>query len=397
MNKINIIGINPGKKFNDDELYCINNSDVIFSGRRNINLLNNINKNKIEIKNMDSFLDGLRKYFNDNKIITVIVSGDPLFYSIGKLIVNNFDRKFIDVIPGVGTLQIAMAKIKEDYNNIDVISLHGRSIKGLAQRIRFHNKIFLFTDKINTPSYIAKYLIDFNLNNFIAYVFENLGYENERIGKYNLNDLINMEFSDLNVILLKKCRDNIINLDDENFTKKNNNITKKEVRSIDISDMNIKNGDTVWDIGSGTGSISIETSFIDGNGRIYSIEKDVASCSNIIENMKRFSADLNVINGEAPAVLQDIGDDPDVVFIGGSSSKIEGIIEYSYRRLKTSGIMVVNTTTVENMVRAYNKMRGINMNVDIKQVNISRSRDINNLTRFVPLDQIYILKGVKNE
>ena len=72
-------------------------------------------------------------------------------------------------------------------------------------------------------------------------MFENLGYENERVGKYNLNDLINMEFSDLNVILLKKYRDNIINLDDENFTKKNNNITKKEVRGIDISEMNIKN------------------------------------------------------------------------------------------------------------------------------------------------------------
>ena len=178
---------------------------------------------------------------------------------------------------------------------------------------------------------------------------------------------------------------------------KNNNITKKEVRGIDISEMNIKNGDTVWDIGSGTGSISIETSFIDGNGRIYSIEKDIASYNNIIENMKRFSVDLNVINGEAPDVLQDIGDDPDVVFIGGSSSKIEDIIEYSYRRLKTRGIMVVNTTTVENMIKSYNKMREINMNVDIKQVNISRSRDINNLTRFVPLDQIYILKGVKNE
>ncbi len=397
LNRINIIGINPCKRFSDNELYCINNSDVIFSGRRNINLLNNIDKNKIEIMDINKFLIQLNEYFNDNKKITVIASGDPLFYGIGKLIIDNFDKRFIDIIPNIGTLQIAMAKIKEEYNDIKVISLHGRPIKGLAQKIRCHNKIFLFTDKINSPSNIAKYLLDFNLNNFTAYVFENLGYKNEKIGKYNINDLINMEFSDLNAILLKKYKDNTISLDDNNFIKKNNNITKKEIRNIDISEMDIKNNSTIWDIGSGTGSISIEASFSNKDGKIYSIEKDVESYNNIIKNMKGFSTDLEVINGEAPAILYNITDDPDIVFIGGSSSKIESIIEYSHKRLKSNGIIIVNTTTIENMVKAYNKMKKLDMYVNIKQINVSRSRDINNLTRFAPLNQVYVVKGVKNE
>ncbi len=397
MNKINIIGINPGKKFNDNELYCIENSDVIFSGERNIELLNNIKKNKIEIKNMKNFLFKLNEYFKDNKIITVIASGDPLFYGIGKLIINNFDKKFIDILPNISTLQMAMAKIKEDYNNIKIISLHGREIKGLAQKISGYNKIFIFTDKINTPSYIAKYLIDFNLNNFVIYVFENLGYENEKIGVYNLEDIINLNFSDLNVIFLKKYKDNIINFDDENFIKKNNNITKSEIRSIDISEMNIINGNTIWDIGSGSGSISIEASYIDKNGKIYSIEKEKESYNNIIKNMKKFSTDLNVINGEAPEALYKINDDPDIVFIGGSSNKLEEIIDYSYKRLKNKGIIIVNTTTIENMIISYNKIKKFDINITIKQINISRSAYINNLTRFKPLNQIYIVKGVKNE
>lgn len=397
MNRINIIGINPGKKFNDNELLCIENSDVIFAGKRNIELLNNIKKDKIEIKDMKNFLFNLNEYFKNNKVITIIASGDPLFYGIGKLIINNFDKKFIDIFPNISTLQMAMAKIKEDYNNIKVISLHGREIKGLAQKINSYDKIFIFTDKINNPSYIAKYLIDFNLNNFIIYVFENLGYANEKIGIYNLEDIINLNFSDLNVIFLKRYKKNIINFDDENFIKKNNNITKKEIRSIDISEMNIIDGYTIWDIGSGSGSISIEASYINKNGKIYSIEKEKESYNNIIKNMKNFSTDLNVINGEAPEILYKINDNPDIVFIGGSSNKLEEIIDYSYKRLKNNGIIIVNTTTIENMIISYNKIKKFDINISIKQINISRSVDINNLTRFKPLNQIYIVKGVKNE
>lgn len=397
MNKINIIGINPGKKFSDNELLCIENSDIIFAGERNLKLLNNIKKDKIKIKDMKNFLFNLNEYFKNNKTITVIASGDPLFYGIGKLIINNFDKKFIDIFPNISTLQIAMAKIKEDYNNIKVISLHGRNIKGLAQKINNCNKIFIFTDKINNPSYIAKYLIDFNLNNFIMYVFENLGYENEKIGIYNLEDIINLNFSDLNVIFLKRYKKNIINFDDENFIKKNNNITKKEIRSIDISEMNIIDGYTIWDIGSGSGSISIEASYINKNGKIYSIEKEKESYNNIIKNMKNFSTDLNVINGEAPEILYKINDDPDIVFIGGSSNKLEEIIDYSYKRLKNNGIIIVNTTTIENMIISYNKIKKFDIKLSIKQINISRSVDINKLTRFKPLNQIYIVKGVKNE
>jgi len=397
LNRINIIGINPGKKFNDNELLCIENSDVIFAGKRNIELLNNIKKDKIEIKDMKNFLFNLNEYFKNNKVITIIASGDPLFYGIGKLIINNFDKKFIDIFPNISTLQMAMAKIKEDYNNIKVISLHGREIKGLAQKINSYDKIFIFTDKINNPSYIAKYLIDFNLNNFIIYVFENLGYANEKIGIYNLEDIINLNFSDLNVIFLKRYKKNIINFDDENFIKKNNNITKKEIRSIDISEMNIIDGYTIWDIGSGSGSISIEASYINKNGKIYSIEKEKESYNNIIKNMKNFSTDLNVINGEAPEILYKINDDPDIVFIGGSSNKLEEIIDYSYKRLKNNGIIIVNTTTIENMIISYNKIKRFDIKLSIKQINISRSVDINKLTRFKPLNQIYIVKGVKNE
>ena len=346
---------------------------------------------------MKEFSVELANAFKEGKIITVIASGDPIFFGIGKYITEHYDVSEISIIPEVSSLQVALSRIGMDANNIRTISLHGRPIRGLAQKIRNNVKIALFTDSNNTPSNIAEYMKIFGLKDYTIYIFERLGYSDEKIGKYALDEVIGRKFDALNIMVLKKDGNNNTQLPDDNaFLRKNDNITKREIREISISELELKNGDTLWDIGSGSGSVAIYASLMDVDGKVYAIEKEKVLCGFIEENMIKFSTDINIINGNAPEALESLPD-PDAIFIGGSSGNIKKIFEYSYGRIRNGGRIVANIATLENFQALMEHLKENKLHCEVSQANISRLNSISMYTRFVPLDQIYIIKVRKNE
>ncbi|MCL4349153.1 precorrin-6y C5,15-methyltransferase (decarboxylating) subunit CbiE [Ferroplasma acidiphilum] len=395
MKRINIVGVFPGRPINPEAEKCIMESQVIFSGRRNLELIPQTPAQIFNIGSMKQFTGDLANTLADNKTVTVVASGDPLFFGIGKYITEHYDSGDIYIVPEVSSLQVALSRLGMDASHMVAISLHGREIKGLAQKIRNKRKIAIFTDGNNTPSRIAEYMTSFGLVDYSSYVLERLGYKDESISKYKIKELIGKEFNDLNImILIKDGNGKISLLDDGVLLRKNNNITKKEIREISISELDLNNGDTMWDVGSGSGSVAIYASLINPDGNIFAIEKDKALCNFIDENMRKFSTDINIINGEAPEALDGIPD-PEAVFIGGSSGNIKNIVKYCYVRLKDGGRMVANITTMENFYAMMNYIKENNLQFDVKQVNISRLKPVSVYTRFEPLDQIYIVKVVK--
>jgi precorrin-6Y C5,15-methyltransferase (decarboxylating) len=396
LKKINIAGIFPGRPLNPEAEKCIRQSQVVFSGTRNMDMVPETDAKIIKIGDIKKFSTDLENEFKAGRSITVLASGDPMFYGIGKYILNRYNIDDVCIIPEVSSLQVALSRIGMDANDIYTVSLHGRDIKGLAQRIRNKSKIAIFTDCNNTPSSISKYMLDFNLMDYTTYIFEKLGYEDERIGKYTLEEITAKEFNRLNIMVLKKNSENRHIFPDDNlFLRRNENITKKEVRDISIMELELNNGDTMWDIGSGSGSVAIYGTIFDPEGNIYAIEKDKTLCSYIEENMKKFSSDINIINGMAPEILDGLPD-PDAVFIGGSSGRLNEIINYSYNKMKDGGRLVANITTIENLNIAMEYIKEHKLKYKVVQANISRLSNISKYTRFSPLDQVYILKVVKN-
>jgi precorrin-6Y C5,15-methyltransferase (decarboxylating) len=397
MKRINIVGIFPGRPINPEAQKCIRESNIIFSGKRNRELIPETNAQILGIGTMKDFSVELANAFKEGKIITVIASGDPIFFGIGKYITEHYDVSEISIIPEVSSLQVALSRIGMDANNIRTISLHGRPIRGLAQKIRNNVKIALFTDSNNTPSNIAEYMEIFGLKDYTIYIFERLGYSDEKIGKYALDEVIGRKFDGLNIMVLKKNGNNNIQLSDDNaFLRKNDNITKREIREISISELELNNGDTLWDIGSGSGSVAIYASLMDVDGKVYAIEKEKVLCGFIEENMTKFSTDINIINGNAPEALESLPD-PDAIFIGGSSGNIKKIFEYSYGRIRRGGRIVANIATLENFQALMEYLKENKLHCEVSQANISRLNSISMYTRFVPLDQIYIIKVRKNE
>ncbi len=190
-NKVYIIGIGPGS---EDYLLPvakkeIERADCLVGGKRLLSLFQHQDKEKI-------YLEGNFKeiicYIKENrakKRIAVLVSGDPGLYSLLGQLSRVLKKEEYVLIPGISALQIAFARIGESWQEVKIISLHGRRLGNLAEEVKISPRIFLFTDSRLPPEQIAAYLLDKGVENRRAIVLENLSYPNERVVDTNLKGL----------------------------------------------------------------------------------------------------------------------------------------------------------------------------------------------------------------
>ncbi|PWA12202.1 cobalamin biosynthesis protein CbiE [Pueribacillus theae] len=390
---IKIIGIGDNGKESLPPLYetFIDESECLMGGERQLAFFPNYAGEKITIKGGLSPL--VERLQSETKNIVILASGDPLFYGIGSYLSKKVDA---EIYPNVSSLQLAFAKMGERWQDAVFLSVHGRSMKGLAQKIDGKEKIALLTDDTNTPEKIAEYLIDFNMTEYEAFVAENLGGQDERTGWYQLEELLNKTFSPLNVVVLKKVSPSptwTLGIEDAEFFQRKPEkglITKKEIRTLSIAALGLRENSTVWDIGTCTGSMAIEAARIAREGEIFAIEKNEADLENCYQNMKKFRTDFTVVHGKAPDHLDEFKD-PDAVFIGGTAGGMEPILDICCQRLNENGRIVVNAVTIENLNEAVNGFKKYGFQTDITLCQISRSKPILNLTRFDALNPIYII------
>jgi precorrin-6Y C5,15-methyltransferase (decarboxylating) len=394
-NKIKIIGIGDDGKQSLLPIYenWIYESDVLVGGERQLSFFKDFQGETIFIKGGLSSL--VTQLSNDSRRIVVLASGDPLFYGIGSFLAKKLD---VEIYPYISSLQQAFAKMNESWQDAYVLSVHGRSMKGLAQRINGRKKVALLTDATNTPAEIARYLRSFGMNEYRAFVAENIGGESERCAFYELEELENTEFSPLNVVILQASSDMKtwkLGIDDEEFHQRKPEkglLTKKEIRILSISELKLTENSIVWDIGTCTGSVAIEACMIAKEGQVYAIEKNEHDLENCHLNMAKFRADFTVVKGKAPARLDEFPD-PDAIFIGGTAGGMEDILSHCCSRLKTGGRIVLNAVTIENLSQAVDSFKNKGFEVNVTLAQVSRSKPILNLTRFDALNPIYIISA----
>lgn len=323
----------------------------------------------------------------------ILASGDPLFYGIGSLLAKKLD---VHIYPHLSSIQLAFAKMGDAWQDAFFASVHGRSIKGLAQRIDGKEKVALLTDEQNNPAAIARYLLDFGMNEYDAFVAENLGGADERTGWYTLADMAEQTFSPLNVVILKKQRPAPVwplGIRDEEFSQRKPDkglITKREVRILSLAQLELHAKSIVWDIGTCTGSVAIEAARIARDGEVYAVEKNADDLNNCRQNMAKFRTDLTVVHARAPEGLEQFPD-PDAVFIGGSGGELRELLHICCTRLRAGGRIVVNAATIETLYEATQSFAEEGFETSVTLAQLSRSKPILNLTRFEALNPIYII------
>lgn len=129
---------------------------------------------------------------------------------------------------------------------------------------------------------------------------------------------------------------------------------------------------------------------------MYAIEKNEPDLANCLENQRKFRVDMTAIHGKAPERLDEFPN-PDAVFLGGTGGNMTDLLATIAARLKPQGRIVLNAATIENLAKAVETFKQLGLHVSIMQAQIARSKPILNMTRFVPLNPIYIITAVREE
>jgi len=171
-------------------------------------------------------------------------------------------------------------------------------------------------------------------------------------------------------------------------------ITKREVRAVSLYSLGLRHDSVVWDIGAGTGSVSVEAALVASKGQVYAIERDTDSLSLLEENVVNLGSDnIHIVNGEAPAALKSLPN-PDSVFVGGSGGNLSEILEYANSRLKPNGTIVVNLAVLERTSETYHLLKKLGLAAEITQVASSRGKEMpDGAVRLEALNPVFIVSG----
>lgn len=190
----------------------------------------------------------------------------------------------------------------------------------------------------------------------------------------------------------------MILIKDSEFIRGNCPMTKEDIRALSIWKMNLNEGAIVLDIGSGTGTITVQASKIARKGIIYAIEKDNEAIITTKNNLEKFKCNNVVLDeGEALDILKTYKDENkrfDSIFIGGSGRNLEEIISISNDLLQSEGTIVMNFITLDNAYKAIETIKKLNYQVDISQVNISKNRGESYM--MIANNPIYIVQGIRS-
>lgn len=371
--------------------------EVLVGGERVLEFFPSFTGEKIVIKGGLSTL--VEKLAQETRKTVILASGDPLFYGIGGYLAKKLT---IEVYPYMSSIQLAFSKMGESWQDAYVTSIHGRPIKGLAQRIDGKKKVALLTDADNNPNALARYLKHFGMTEYRAFVAENLQGIDEKFGWYSLDEMEEGQFSSLNVVILQQTsapKRYALGIDDEEFSQRKPDkglITKKEIRVLSLQAMQLQKDSTIWDVGTCTGSMAIEAGKLAPEGQVYAVEKNAPDLENCLQNQQKFRVDLTAIHSKAPAGLEQFPD-PDAIFIGGTGGEMVELLQLCCARLKPNGRIVLNAATIENLYKAVEAFKACGFAVEILQAQLARSKPILDMTRFVPLNPIYIISAYRKE
>ncbi|MFA5659657.1 MAG: precorrin-6y C5,15-methyltransferase (decarboxylating) subunit CbiE [Oscillospiraceae bacterium] len=255
--------------------------------------------------------------------IAVLMSGDCGFYSGAQKLIPLICDIETEIIAAVSSPVYFCSRLKKSWQDAHFVSLHGAAA-GIARNVAAHEKTFFLLGGALSAGDVCSRLCEYGLGNADVFIGENLSYKNERISCGRAKDFAGLKFEKLSVILVEnsdyeKCVK--IGIADTDFIRGNVPMTKSEVRSIVISRLNICRDSICWDIGSGTGSVSVEMAMQCPDGTVFSIEKKQEAIELTDKNSKKFMCDnINIIKGEAPEALNNLPS-PACVFIGGSTEK----------------------------------------------------------------------------
>ena len=368
-------------------------------------------KNFYESKSNLDLFNWLKSIDSD---VILISRGDPLWFGIGRILLENFSREELIFYPGKTSLQLAFSRLKKSWQDVKAVSIHGRETNELIKLLKSKEKgIAILTDpKNNNLELIRQNLKELDLEYYYEFwLCEEIGSKNEKIRLISHQENLPKEISDLNIVILlkKEISSSIKNLplfgiNDNTFKTFNdrpNLLTKREIRIQLLADLELPEFGTLLDIGSGSGTIGLEALRLRPKLKLISIDKRLGSHLLVKENAKKLRVSPNkIIESDVRQFLtSDLNNsfsDSNRVVIGGCGKEIKiEIIEALSKFLKKGDIVVLPIITYEVLQEVSNCLRQFNYETSINLIQTFKGLSITEGTRFEPNNPVFIIKAKK--
>lgn len=395
----------------------LDQADLLIGARRMVDSVRRPDQDVfIEYRSQEikDYIDSHPEYDN----IVIVLSGDVGFYSGAKKLLdvlqqNKLSQNFlssetaeqssfvqntvkpeIQVQCGISSVVYFMSKIGLSWDDAKIVSAHGRGCN-LISYIRNEKKVFAIQGTSDGVAVLARKLVDYGMNDVLLYVGENLSYDNEKIFVKTAGELTEYTGDPLSVICAVNesagKRLETHGIKDEEFIRGKAPMTKEEVRTVSLSKLRLTEDSVCYDVGAGTGSLSIEMALRAHQGKVWAIEKKEDAVELIRQNKVKFAADnLEIIEGLAPEALTDLPA-PTHAFIGGSSGNLKEIVQILIEKNPQVRI-VINCITLETVSEALETAKefGFEEN-EIVQLSAARSKAIGRYHMMMGENPIYII------
>ena len=306
----------------------------------------------------------------------IVFRGDTGFFSGATKMIKELEGEEIKVIPGISSLSALSAKLGVNWDDAAWISLHGCD-GNFINAVEKNKKVFLLTGGENTPSAVFRRLNEYGLGDLSCTVGERLSYPDENVTRGSAAELSACTFDPLSVVLVENpeaAEAICFGIDDSEFVRGDVPMTKAEVRAISLAKLALSADSVVWDIGAGTGSVSVECALAAYKGQVFAIEKESDAVELIKHNKLKFKADnIIIVQGCAPEAASKLPV-PTHAFIGGSGGNLHDIIEMLLDKNPDVRI-VMNTVTLESQAEAFACAKEYGFtDFEALSVNISRTK-----------------------
>ena len=321
----------------------------------------------------------------------VLLSGDTGFYSGARGLVAELTDMDVEVLPGIGSLQYFCARLMRPWQDVRALSLHGRDCD-FAGEVRRNPAVFALVGGSDGTHQAIERLCSAGLGSCTVHVGQRLGYDDERIVSGTAQELSQQSFDPLSVILVENAHSGeyIVThgLPDEAFDRDETPMTKSEVRSVCLSKLQLTQSAVVYDVGSGSGSVSVECAMRATHGHVYAIEMKEKALALTRRNAEKFNlTNLEVVAGAAPEALESLPT-PTHAFIGGSTGNLRGIIDCLLA--KNPDVRIVATAVTLETVAELTELSKSFEICDIAEVAVSKPRTLGRYRLMTAQNPVYI-------
>ena len=349
-----LIGTGPGSEsyLTGEAKKRLDKCDLIVGASRCVRQLESFHKPVFEAYQPEKIADYLDAH-PEVQVICGAMSGDTGFYSAAEKLGAVLERRgnyTVEVIPGISSVGYFFAKIRRPWDHAKLFSMHGQAAN-FALELKRSGSAFILGGGADFYETICGQLIDLGMQETKLFAGENLTLKDEQIFEATPESLTDRKAPSLAVLYAEWTgprRPLSHGISDEAFTRGNVPMTKMEVRTVSVAKLELTENSVLYDVGAGTGSVSVECAGLSDSVKVYAIEKNPEAVELLHENCKKFAlTNVKIIAGTAPEALEDLPA-PTHVFIGGSSGKMEEVIALCLKKNPETRF-VVNLITPESL------------------------------------------------